>query len=60
MQSQLLGSLLGLLVALLDGVLIYGLLKVLIGTRLNREEVFIGADLSIHRIGLPGLTGRRK
>ena len=51
MQSQLLGSLLGLLLALLGGFLVYGLLKVLIGIRLSREEEFNGADLSIHRIG---------
>ncbi|PTU74890.1 ammonium transporter [Pseudomonas mangrovi] len=51
MQSQLLGSLLGLLLALLGGFLVYGMLKVLIGIRLSREEEFNGADLSIHRIG---------
>jgi len=51
LQSQLIGSLLGLLVALVGGFLVYGLLKMLIGIRLSREEEFNGADLSIHRIG---------
>lgn len=49
--SQLIGSVLGVLVALAGGFAVYGLLKSLVGIRLSREEEFNGADLSIHRIG---------
>lgn len=49
--SQLLGSALGVLVALAGGFLVYGLLKAVVGIRLSQEEEFNGADLSIHRIG---------
>lgn len=48
--SQLVGTVLAIIVALAGGFLIYGLLKVWIGIRLTREEEFTGADLSIHRI----------
>jgi len=48
--SQLVGTVLAIIVALAGGFLVYGLLKVWIGIRLTREEEFIGADLSIHRI----------
>lgn len=48
--AQLVGSLLGVGVALLGGLLIYGLLKWLVGIRLDAEAEFRGADLSIHRV----------
>lgn len=51
LASQLLGSVLGVLVALAGGFLVYGLLKSFVGIRLSQEEEFNGADLSIHRIG---------
>lgn len=49
--SQLIGSALGILVALIGGFLVYGILKATVGIRLSQEEEFNGADLSIHRIG---------
>lgn len=49
--SQLIGSVLGILVALIGGFLVYGVLKATVGIRLSQEEEFNGADLSIHRIG---------
>ena len=49
--SQLVGSALGVLIALAGGLLIYGLLKGSVGIRLSQEDEFNGADLSIHRIG---------
>lgn len=49
-MSQLVGTALGVVVALLGGFLIYGTLKKWVGLRLTQEEEFIGADLSIHRI----------
>ena len=40
----------GIAVALAGGVLVYGLLKATVGLRLDAEEEFNGADLSIHKI----------
>jgi Amt family ammonium transporter len=48
--SQLLGTLLGVGIALASGWIIYGLLKKTVGIRLDPEEEFNGADLSIHKI----------
>ena len=50
-MSQLLGTGLGIAIALVGGVLVYGGLKALFGIRLSQEEEFEGADLSIHKIG---------
>ena len=49
--AQLVGSVLGALYALLAGLIVYGLIKLSIGLRLDEEQEFIGADLSIHKIG---------
>ncbi len=49
--SQLIGTGLGVLLALVGGFLVYGLLKTLAGIRLSQEEEYYGADLSIHKIG---------
>ncbi|WP_312357864.1 ammonium transporter [Stutzerimonas balearica] len=51
LASQLIGSLLGVGVALVGGFAVYGLLRATLGIRLSQEEEFNGADLSIHRIG---------
>lgn len=51
LASQLVGSALGVVVAFLGGLIVYGLIKQLTGLRLSEEEEFNGADLSIHRIG---------
>jgi ammonium transporter, Amt family len=48
--SQLVGTLLGIGVALAGGLIVYGSLKAMVGLRLDPEEEFIGADLSIHKI----------
>ena len=50
-MSQLLGTGLGVLIALVGGALVYGVLKMLVGIRLSQEEEFDGADLSVHKIG---------
>lgn len=47
---QLLGTLLGVVVALIGGAIVYGGLKLMVGIRLDAEEEYAGADLSIHRI----------
>jgi Amt family ammonium transporter len=48
--GQLIGSFLGVSIALVGGFVVYGLLKLVMGIRLSQEEEFDGADLSIHRI----------
>ncbi len=48
--SQLIGTMLGIVIALSSGFIIYGLLKITIGIRLSPEEEYNGADLSIHRV----------
>ncbi len=49
-MAQLVGTLIGLSIALGGGFLVYGLLKKTLGIRLSEEEEFDGADLSIHKI----------
>jgi Amt family ammonium transporter len=49
--AQVVGTALGVSIALVGGFLIYGVLKRTMGLRLSPEEEFNGADLSIHRIG---------
>jgi Amt family ammonium transporter len=49
--SQLIGTSLGVIVALLGGFVVYGVIKALHGLRLSQEEEYYGADLSVHKIG---------
>ena len=48
--GQLIGTGLGVGIALVSGFVVYGLLKTVLGIRMSQEEEFEGADLSIHRI----------
>ncbi len=48
--SQLIGTGLGLSVAAVGGLLIYGFLRLTVGLRLDPEDEFAGADLTIHKI----------
>jgi Amt family ammonium transporter len=48
--AQLSGTAIGVGIALAGGYLIYGVLKVAMGLRLDPEQEFQGADLSIHNI----------
>lgn len=48
--AQIAGTLLGVVLALVSGLVIYGTLKRTVGLRLEAEEEFDGADLSIHKI----------
>ena len=48
-ESQLIGTGLGIVIAFSGGLLIYGLLKATVGIRLDAEEEYEGADLSIHK-----------
>lgn len=49
-MSQLVGTLVGVSIALIGGFIVYGVLKKLVGIRMTIEEEFDGADLSIHKI----------
>jgi len=48
--GQVIGSALGVGIALVGGFLVYGALKMVLGIRMSQEEEFEGADLSVHRI----------
>ncbi|MFO1316178.1 MAG: ammonium transporter [Burkholderiales bacterium] len=48
--SQLAGTALGILIAVTGGAIVYGTLKATVGLRLDPEEEFNGADLTIHKI----------
>lgn len=49
-MAQLVGTLLGILIAFAGGYLVYGGLKRTVGIRLDEEEEFMGADLAVHKI----------
>ncbi|MDH3355327.1 MAG: ammonium transporter [Chromatiales bacterium] len=49
-MSQLIGTVMGVGIALVGGFVIYGVLKSTIGIRLSEEDEFAGADLAIHKI----------
>ena len=49
--SQLLGTVVGVVAALVGGLLVYGVLQASVGIRLTQEQEYYGADLSIHKIG---------
>jgi Amt family ammonium transporter len=48
--AQLIGTLGGVAVAVLGGLVVYGILKRAVGLRLDAEAEFNGADLSIHKV----------
>ena len=49
-MSQLIGTAMGIVIALAGGFVVYGILKNTVGIRLTQEQEFEGADLSIHKI----------
>jgi ammonium transporter, Amt family len=48
--SQVLGTGLGILIALAGSFVVYGVLKAVVGLRLDPEQEFNGADLTIHKV----------
>ena len=54
--SQLIGSLTGVLIALIGGFIIYKAVNAFMPLRLSEEEEFNGADLSLHKIGATNLN----
>ncbi|QIR13415.1 ammonium transporter [Shewanella aestuarii] len=51
LMSQVVGTVAGVAVALIGGIIVYGVVNKIASLRLGQEEEFIGADLSIHKIG---------
>jgi len=51
LTAQLIGTALGVGVAVIGGFIVYGALKVAVGIRLDREQEFNGSDFSIHKSG---------
>ena len=49
-MPQLIMTVLAIIVALVGGTIVYGGLKAALGLRLDQEEEYEGADLSIHKI----------
>lgn len=49
-MSQLIGTVAGILVAVVGAGIVYGGIKAISGIRLSEEDEFNGADLSIHKI----------
>lgn len=48
--AQTIGTSVAVLIALLGGTIVYGLLKMAIGLRMDPEDEHAGADLSIHHV----------
>lgn len=49
-MTQLVGTLMGVAIAVAGGFIVYGILKATVGIRLDEEQEYHGADLSIHQI----------
>ena len=58
-MPQLIGTALGIAVALVGGAIVFGVLKATIGLRLDEEQEFAGTDLSLHRISATADTEAR-
>ncbi len=50
LAAQAIGTLAGIVIALVGGTVVYGGIKATMGLRLDPEQEFAGADLSLHRI----------
>ena len=56
--SQVIGTGLGVAIALTGGFVVYGALKKLVGIRMDVEDEYMGADLAIHKItATPNMGG---
>lgn len=49
-MSQLVGTLVGVSIAVTGGFLVYGVIKATMGIRLSEEDEYMGADLAIHQV----------
>jgi ammonium transporter, Amt family len=58
LPAQIIGTLLGIIVAFIGGYVVYGLLKKFVGIRMDIEDEYMGADLAIHKItATPNMGG---
>jgi Amt family ammonium transporter len=48
--AQIIGTVLGIVVALAGGFLVYGAVRAAVGLRMDDEQEYQGADLALHRI----------
>ncbi len=48
--SQIIGTFMGIAIAVVGGFVVYGILKAIMGLRLTPEEEYYGADLTIHKV----------
>jgi Amt family ammonium transporter len=48
--AQLIGTVLAIAVALIGGFIVYGVLKAMVGIRLDAEAEYEGSDLALHKI----------
>jgi Amt family ammonium transporter len=48
--AQVIGTVAGVAFAAISGLIVYGILKAVLGLRMSQEDEFDGADLSIHKI----------
>jgi ammonium transporter, Amt family len=48
--AQVVGTALGVTIAVIGGAIVYGALKAAVGLRLDAEEEYNGADLTIHKV----------
>ena len=49
-MSLLVGTLVGVSIAIAGGFLVYGAVKATMGIRLSEEDEYMGADLAIHQV----------
>ena len=54
LMAQVIGTIGGIAVAVIGGIIVYGIVAKVSQLRLSEEEEFQGADLSIHKIGSMG------
>lgn len=54
--SQLIGSLVGISIALVGGLIIYNMVNRISPIRMTEDEEFNGADLTVHKIGATNLN----
>lgn len=50
-MAQVVGTIMGTVIALVGGFLVYGVIDKVAGIRLDEESEYYGADISIHKIG---------
>ena len=50
LMSQIVGSVVGVVYAVIAGLVVYGILRAVTGLRMSDEDQRIGADLAIHKI----------